>query len=220
MCGRFEIHSTLDIIARLFQIDSVVFDIKPNYNVAPSQNVAIVVNDGKNRLTVSQWGFVPSWSKEHNAGYKMINARAETVATNASFKHAFERQRCLIVADGFFEWKKEGNAKKPYYVHLKSGMPFGFAGLYNIRTSPEGDEISTCTVITTAANKLVSPLHDRMPVIEPVGNHHQWLDPLQRDSRVLLTLLQPVPAEDMEMYAVTTQVNSYKYNAPDTIKPV
>ena len=150
----------------------------------------------------------------------MINARVETVATNASFKHAFENQRCLIVADGFFEWKKEGLAKKPFYIHLKSGKPFGFAGLYNIWTSPEGKEINTCTIITTEANELINPLHDRMPVIEPPENYEQWLNPLQHDAKVLLPLLQSVPSEDIEMYPVTTKVNSFKHNDPENIKPV
>jgi putative SOS response-associated peptidase YedK len=220
MCGRFDLHSTLEMIAKIFQIDSIDFDIKQSYNVAPSQDIAIIVNDGKNRLTISKWGFVPSWAKELKTGYEMINARSETITTNKSFKYAFEKQRCLIVADGFFEWKKEGLAKKPYYIHLKSGKPFGFAGLYNIWTSPEGEEINTCTIITIQANELIAPLHDRMPVIELVENHEQWLDPLQHDAKILLPLLQSIPSEDMEIHPVTMKVNSYKYNDPENIKPV
>ncbi len=220
MCGRFDLHTSVEIIAKIFQIDSIDFDIKPSFNIAPSQDIVIIVNDGKNRLTISKWGFVPSWSEEQKTGYKMINARVETVATNVSFKHAFVNQRCLIVADGFFEWKKEGLAKKPYYIHLKSGKPFGFAGLYNIWTSPEGKEINTCTIITTEANELINPLHDRMPVIEQPENYEQWLDPLQHNAKVLLPLLQSVPSEDIEMYPVTMKVNSYKHNDPENIKPV
>ncbi len=220
MCGRFEIHSTIEIIARIFQIDSITFDIKSSYNVAPSQEISIVINDGQNRLIPCRWGFVPSWSKELKTGYAMINARAETVATNKTFKHSFESRRCLVVADGFYEWKKEGAVKTPFYIHLKSGQPFGFAGLYNIRTSPEGETMYTCTIITTVANEALAPIHDRMPVIERPDNYQQWLDPHSLDPDTAYSYLQPIPAQELEVYPVTPKVNSFKYNQPGNIKRI
>jgi putative SOS response-associated peptidase YedK len=220
MCGRFDLHSSIEIIARVFQIDSIIFDVKPNYNVAPSQDIAIVINDGKNRLVPCKWGFVPNWSKEIKTGYKMINARAETVATNRSFQSAFENQRCLIVADGFYHWQKLSGTKKPFYVRLKSLKPMGLAGLYNNWTSPEGEEICTCTIIITDANELLAPIHPRMPVILPENAYGLWLDPSMHDQDRLMLLLKPFPSEEMEHYPVTSKVNSYKYNDPENIRPL
>jgi putative SOS response-associated peptidase YedK len=220
MCGRFEIHSTLDIIARIFQIDDLAFDLKPSYNIAPSQEIAIVVNDGRNRLVSCRWGFVPSWSRELRTGYPMINARAETVATNKTFREAFESSRCLIAADGFFEWSRQGAEKKPFYVRLRSGKPMGFAGLYNTWTSPEGEQLHTCAIITTDANELIVPLHERMPAITPEEKFALWLDPSVRDKETLLPLLKPFPSELIELYPVTPKMNSYKFNDPENIRPV
>ncbi len=139
MCGRFEIHSAIDIIAKMFQVDEIAVDLGPNYNIAPSQNVAVVMNDGrKNRLAACHWGFVPSWSRELKTGYRMINARAETVALSRTFRDAFLATRCLVPADGFFHWKKEATRKIPWYIRLRSGLPMGMAGLYNYWRSPGG----------------------------------------------------------------------------------
>ena len=220
MCGRFEIHSTLDIIARIFQIDDLAFDLKPSYNIAPSQQIAVVVNDGRNRLVPCRWGFVPHWSRDLKTGYRMINARAETVAGNRAFKAAFENSRCLVVADGFYEWNRKDAAKKPFYIRLKSGSPMGFAGLYNTWTSPEGEKVCTCAIITTDADELLAPLHPRMPVITPEEKFALWLDPSVHGKDALLPLLKPFPSGLIEFYAVTPKVNSYKYNAPENIMPV
>ena len=221
MCGRFDIHSALDIIARVFQIDSIAFDIKPNYNVAPSQEVAVVINDGKkNQLVLCRWGFVPSWSRELKTGYSMINARAETVAASRTYESAFLNQRCLIIVDGFYHWKKNNKSRTPFYNRLKSVMPMGLAGLYNIWTSPEGDKICTSTIIVTGANELLVPIHPRMPVILPEDKYGLWLDPDVHDKDVLMPLLKAYPSEDMEHYPVTSKVNSYKNNDPENIKPL
>ncbi len=220
MCGRFEIHSTLEIIAKVFGIDSITFDYEPSYNVAPSQDILLVVNDGKRRLIKSRWGFVPSWSKELSAGYKMINARAESVAELPSFQQAFQNQRCLVVADGFYEWKKEGAKKRPFYIRLKNGQPFGFVGLYNIWKSPEGEQIYTSTIITTDANEIVQPLHDRMPVIAYPDQYDLWLDPSIHDKTLLRNILKPFPSEELEVYEVTPNVNSPKNNAPENIQRI
>jgi putative SOS response-associated peptidase YedK len=218
MCGRFEIHSALEIIAKVFGIDEITFDYQPNYNVAPSQDIILVVHDRKRRLVRSRWGFVPSWSKDLKTGYRMINARADTVAVKRTFKSALENQRCLVVADGFYEWQKAGRTKKPMYIRLKSGKPFGFAGLYNTWTSPEGEAICTSMIITTDANELLRPIHDRMPVITPPDAVDLWLDPNIHDSSELLPILKPYPSEEMEYYPVSPKVNSYKYNAPENVQ--
>jgi len=152
------------------------------------------VNEGgKNKLAVCRWGFVPPWGKDLNDGYKMINARAETVAEKPSFRQAFSRHRCLVVADGFYEWKKVGGKKMPVYVHLKNGKPFGMAGLYNLWTSPEGEQVCTSTIITTEANEIVRPIHDRMPVIASQDTAALWLDPSGHEKEKLLQVLKPYP---------------------------
>lgn len=165
MCGRYEIHSAIEIIARLFGISDRNIAYAPSYNVAPTHDILIAIDTGQRKLVKSRWGFLPSWAKDISDGYKMINARAETVAEKPSFKQAFVNQRCLVLADGFYEWKKEGKTKKPFLIRLKSREPFAMAGLYNGWTSPEGEGILTSTIITTDSNDLVQPLHDRMPVI-------------------------------------------------------
>ena len=221
MCGRFEIHSTIEIIAKLFAIDSITFDIRPNYNIAPSQNVVAVASDGKkNRLLSCRWGFVPQWSKELKSGFTMINARAETVADSKTYKSAFENHRCLVVADGFYEWKKQDRIKIPIYIHLRSGNPMGLAGLYNLWISPEGEEVCTCTIIVTDANEIIAPIHERMPVILDEEKFGRWLDPAVHDRETLLPLLKPYDPEALEIYPVTSKLNSYKYNDPENIKPV
>ena len=220
MCGRFEIHNTLEIIAKVFGIDAITFDYQPSYNIAPSQDILLVVNDGKRRLVRSRWGLVPSWSKELSAGYKMINARAESVADKPSFRQAFQNQRCLVVADGFYEWKKEGTRKRPFYIRLKSGKPIGFAGLYNVWKSPEGEQICTSTIITTDANEIVQPLHDRMPVIASPDSYDLWLDPNIHDKALLQNILRAYPSEELEVYEVTPKVNSPKNNAPKNIQKI
>lgn len=220
MCGRFEIHSAMELIARIFGIDDLAFEYQASYNIAPTQDVLIVVNSGGRRLIRSRWGFVPSWSKDLTTGYTMINARAESLAEKRSFRQAFEKQRCLVIADGFYEWKREGTQKKPFYIRLTSGQPFGFAGLYNAWTSPEGSEIITSAIITTDANELIRPLHDRMPVILPSDFHEVWLDPSVQDKDVLAPMLKPFSSESMELYPVTKKMNSFKYNDPENIEPV
>jgi len=218
MCGRFEIHSAIDLIAKIFGIHEWDIEYSPSYNIAPSQDILLVVNDGKRRLVKSRWGFVPSWSKDVTAGYKMINARAESVADKPSFRQAFQNQRCLVVADGFYEWKKEGTTKRPFYIRLKSGKPIGFAGLYNVWKSPEGEQICTSTIITTDANELLQPLHDRMPVITSPDKYDLWLDPTIHDKALLQAVLKPYASEALDTYEVTSKVNSPKNNSPENIQ--
>ncbi|MDH4162266.1 MAG: SOS response-associated peptidase [Nitrospirota bacterium] len=220
MCGRFEIHSAFKIIAELFGIDDRFFDLQPNYNVAPSQDIVMVVREGDRKaLRFCRWGLLPPWAKDPAEGHKMINARAETVAEKPSFRTAFKSHRCLVVADGFFEWRKEGTIKKPVYVRLRSRRPFGFAGLYSVWTDPQGEGICTATIITTDANDLLRPVHDRMPVIVPRDKQDLWLDPRVSDPGLLRPVLTPYPADEMECFAVSPKMNSVKVNLPENIEP-
>jgi putative SOS response-associated peptidase YedK len=221
MCGRFEIHSPIEIIAEIFGIADWDIEYQPRYNIAPSQDILIVINNNGNRkLIKSRWGFVPSWSRDLNIGYRMINARAETVASSKTFKSAFEKQRCLVVADGFYEWRKEGTTKKPFYIRLKSHKPFGFAGLYHALMSPDGEPLTMSTIMTIGANELVMPIHDRMPVITPADKYDIWLDPKVQDSSALPGLLNHYPSGEMEIFPVTPKMNSFKYDSPESIEPL
>jgi len=220
MCGRFVRYSSIHDIVKEFNAKGPEFDLPPGYNIAPSHEVAIVMNDGKKRLTLCKWGFVPSWAKDPAIGNRMINARAESVADKPGFRHAFKSARVLIPADGFYEWKHEGKTKTPLYIYLKKGKPFGLAGLMSLWTSPEGMKVCTCTIITTEANKLLGPIHDRMPVIIHKADEDLWLDPANQDKDILMSLLKPYEAEEMDYYGVSTRVNSPSHNAPDCIKRV
>ncbi len=222
MCGRFEIHSSLEIIAKIFDLDQdgLAADLRQNYNVAPTNDVPIVRGGEARRLSLCRWGFVPSWSKDLSTGYKMINARAESVAEKPSFRQAFARQRCLVIADGFFEWRKEGKLKRPVYVRMRSREPFGFAGLYNVWTSLEGEQVCTCTIITTSANDLLAAVHDRMPVIAARDRHTLWLDPAVSDPAELAMVLKPYPSGEMEYYDVAPKMNSPRHNSPENIAPL
>lgn len=219
MCGRFVRKSPISDIIKEFHVEGIRIKMKPSYNVAPSQNILIVINeDGRHRMKRCRWGFVPSWAKDPSIGYKMINARGETVAEKPSFKKAFKNQRCLIVADGFYEWYKRGKKKVPLYIRMKSKRSFSMAGLYNLWTSPEGESLWTCTIITTSSNDLLKPLHERMPVIIPEDKRELWLDPDVQEKEILLSLLGPYPSEKMELYEVSSEVNSPSNNSITNIR--
>ncbi len=220
MCGRFVLFSSVRKIAREFDVDPGDIAFSPAYNIAPTQEILIVLAEERYKLIRSRWGFIPPWSKEANTGYKMINARAETLADKPSFKSAIRKHRCLVVADGFYEWKQEGKEKKPFYIHLKSGRPFGFAGLYSYWQSPDGGLICTSTIITTDANSMMAPIHKRMPAIIPAGKRGEWLDPELLDERRIMHLLVPYAADELEAYNVSGRVNSPNNNSPDNLRPV
>ncbi len=220
MCGRFSCSTPPEMIAKAFRTDEPQIDLGPRYNIAPSQDVLIVVQKEVRQIVTCRWGFVPSWSTEITAGNRMINARAETIAEKTSFRTAFRRQRCLIIADGFYEWKRTGRKKEPFYIRLKSGEPFGFAGLYTLWKSPVGEKICTCTIITTRANAIVAAVHERMPVIIPKEAEPSWLEPDNYNETSLLNLLKPYPAEDIELYPVSPLVNRPVYDMPEAIHPV
>lgn len=224
MCGRFALYADYEVILERFDIGQDAFGelgYKPSFNIAPSQEVAAVVSDGKqNRLGKLKWGLIPPWAKEAKVGYKMINARAETASEKPSFRNAFKKKRCLIVADSFYEWKKEENTKTPMLIHLKSGEPFAFAGLWESWTSPEGETVHSCSILTTKPNELMASIHDRMPVILSKEAEKIWLDPNVQDIELLESLLIPFEESDLEAYQVSNEVNSPKNNNPDLIKKI
>ena len=203
MCGRFVLISDLKNIQKNFNIQDISCEYQPSWNIVPNQLIPAVINhEGINQLVCFRWGLFPSWSKDPSIAKKLINARAETVDKKPSFRDAFKKRRCLIVADGFYEWKREGKSKMPLYFYLKSGRPFGFAGLYETWISPDKKEINTCVIITTAANELIAPVHDRMPVILSNDQEKVWLESDAYDVSGLKSILKPYPANEMNYKTV------------------
>ncbi|EMF46082.1 hypothetical protein B481_2668 [Planococcus halocryophilus Or1] len=190
-----------------------------SYNIAPSQQVVAIVNDGdKNRLGQLRWGLIPPWAKDTKIGYKMINARSETVAEKPSFRKAFKKKRCLVVADSFYEWQHKDGEKIPMRIKLKTGEPFAFAALWESWKAPDGQIVNSCSILTTAPNKLMESIHDRMPVILSKADEKTWLDPRVEDVETLKALLKPYQAKDMEAYRVSQEVNSPKNNKVELIE--
>lgn len=223
MCGRFTLFAPYTDIIERFDIESAFqeSDYIPSYNIAPSQQVAAIINDGtKNRLGYLRWGLIPPWAKDEKIGYKMINARAETIAEKPSFKQAFAKRRCIIPADSFYEWQRKDGKNIPMRIKLKSDSLFGIAGLWESWKSPEGKIVHTCTAITTEPNELVKPIHNRMPVILKREEEARWLDPTITDIHFLGNMLQSFDEEQMEAYQISPAVNSPKYNDQSLITPV
>lgn len=221
MCGRFTLHIPPELLAEIFGLIEIpIFPAR--YNIAPSQKVAVIRQngDGQNRLDFLRWGLIPSWAEDISIGYKLINARSETVHEKHSFRHAIRYRRGLVPSSGFYEWKQEGKAKKPLYVQMKDGSPMVFAGLWESWKSPEGEAIESCTILTTTSNKLIESLHDRMPVILHPQEYDIWLDREMTDPEKLNPLYKPYPSERMEMYPVSDLVNSPRNDNSDLIKPV
>ncbi|ABC76912.1 SOS response-associated peptidase [Syntrophus aciditrophicus] len=206
MCGRFVLLTDLSVITEHFDIQEIACEYKTGKNISPGQLVSAVIRDEKNRLVNFRWGLIPSWAKDPSIGSKMFNARAKTVSEKPSFRSAFKRRRCLIIADGFYEWQKLEKWNVPFCFSLKSGNPFGFAGLYESWTSPEQKQIQTCTIITTDSNELIMPVHDRMPVIFSKESASLWINPENQNKEELLSLLKPYPAEEMKMEEVITKL--------------
>ena len=221
MCGRFSLGATIRI-GQLFDLPNWP-ETPPRYNIAPSQDVPAVI---QNRETAARefrpfrWGLVPSWAKDPAIGNRMINARSETAATKPTFRKPLRERRCLILADGFYEWKREGSRKQPYHIRLQNGEPFAFAGLWDRWHPPEGQPLESCTILTTTPNEILQPLHDRMPVILPPSTYRLWLDPAVRGVESLQALLIPYPAAEMIAYPVSTRVNSPTNETQDCIAPL
>ena len=225
MCGRFTLTSNPAELQEQFGFlpeftDSEFFDHGPRYNIAPTQDVLTITNDGQRMGEVMRWGLVPSWAKDLKAGARIINAVGETLSTKPAFRTAFRKRRCLVLANGFYEWKKDGKRRLPTYIYPKSGEPIAFAGLWEAWKSPEGPLIRSCTIITTQANSSIEPLHTRMPVILSDETQALWLDPLTEDTTNLEPLLIPAPEEFLASHRVSETVNSVMNQGQELILPL
>ena len=225
MCGRFTLTSNLDELQGRFGFLSEFtvshdFDHEPRYNIAPTQSVLTVTNDGQRRSEVMRWGLVPFWAKDLKIGARMINAVGETASTKPAFRAAFKKRRCLVLANGFYEWKKDGKRKLPSYIYPKNGEPMAFAGLWETWRSPEGQVVQSCTIITTEANPLIQQLHNRMPVILSDETQALWLDPLTEDPSILEPLLIPAPVGLLTSHPVAETVNSVRNQGSECLAPL
>lgn len=221
MCARFTLTTDARKLQLRFRILLQDSGYTERYNIAPTQSVLTVTGrDGERSAEFMRWGLVPSWAKDVSVGQRMINARSETLGERPAFRQAFAKRRCLVVADGFYEWRKEGSRKLPMRFVLKSGEPFAFAGLWEGWKRSGGDWLHTCTIITCAPNDVLAPIHDRMPVILRPEVEDLWLHPTNTDISALTDLLVPYPAEEMEGYGVSTMVNSPKVDSPACIARV
>ena len=220
MCGRYSLIADLGELARRFEFDGDWLTFDSSYNVAPTQEVLTVVGGKSRRAGFMRWGLIPSWVKDPSVGSHMINARAETVVERPAFRTALRRRRCLVLADGFYEWQKSGSRRRPMRVVMRSGEPFAFAGLWETWRDPEGKVVPSCTIITTEANDLLRPIHDRMPVILSRDDEDFWLDRGESDPAGLANVLKPYPADAMEAYEVSSLVNSHANDGPEVIEPV
>ncbi len=221
MCGRFTLAATPDELQQAFpwltlpQADDA---LPPRYNIAPSQPIPVVANTGEDKLDYFVWGLIPFWAKDPKIGNRLINARGETLAEKPSFKAAYKYRRCLVLADGFYEWETE--TRRPYYARMTSGDPFAFAAIWERWQSPDGSEILSSAIITTAPNEVIAPVHSRMPVILSPEDYDRWLTPGDVSSEKLDPLLKPYPSEAMEIYPVSTVVNNPRNDHAACIRPL
>jgi putative SOS response-associated peptidase YedK len=221
MCGRYTLTTPAPKLAEHFHLHTVP-DLAPRYNIAPTQSVAVVraaALEGRT-LTMARWGLVPSWAADPSIGNRLLNARAETVADKPAFRAALRQRRCLIPADGFYEWQPlPGRKKLPYHIRLRRGGPFAFAGLWERWPAPDGRPLESCTILTTEANELVRPIHDRMPVILQEEAYAAWLNPEQHDVHRIQTWLRPYLAEEMLAVAVGAAVGNARFDDPQCLAP-
>jgi putative SOS response-associated peptidase YedK len=222
VCGRFVLMTVGRDIAEHFQLSEEP-ELGPRYNIAPTQIVAVVRLDAettRRELRLVKWGLIPFWAKDASIGARLINARAESVAEKPAFRTAFKHRRCLVPADGFYEWKKLEARRQPYFFGSADKKPLAFAGLWESWKGPDGDVVESCTILTTDSNELLAPIHDRMPVILKVEDYELWLDPAVHKPEVLQPLLKPYPSEEMTGHPVSPKVNKAAYEGADCIKPV
>jgi len=218
MCGRFTRQSPTDVLVKDFAIEKVTVDMNPSYNVSPGQDIAVVVGHSLRELVSRRWGLIPHWAKDPSIGYKMINARSETVGEKPSFKLCYRERRCLVLADGFYEWKKEGKVKCPYYIRTASGRSFAMAGIWDSWDSPAGTRLFTCSILTTEANSRLSSIHNRMPVILSREDEQKWLGTGSDELGFLESLMRPYEEEELDIYMVSDRVNSTKHDDPSCVK--
>ena len=221
MCGRYSLSTPADLVAEVFDLEES-FELEPRYNIAPTQEAAIVRTDrgGARTAAMARWGLVPWWAKDPSFGHRAINARAETVHESRAFRNPFRERRCLVPADGFYEWQRRGGQKQPFHLTLADGTPFAFAGLYDLWRRAEGEWIESFTILTTVPNSLLEPIHDRMPVILPAESHPLWLDRGVSDVDRLKALLAPYPTERMLATPVGHFVNNPRNEGPRCVEEV
>jgi putative SOS response-associated peptidase YedK len=227
MCGRYTLRTPLNVLAKQFQFElpDSLPEFRPLFNIAPATDAAAVRigESGKRELALLHWGLIPSWAKDAKLAYSTINARADSVATKPAFRAAFKRRRCLVLADGFYEWLRQDKTKLPHLYEVDGGKPFAFAGLWESWRGPadhEGPPLESCTLITTDANELAAEIHDRMPVILGAADYATWLDPAIQSAEELQPLLVPFPAQRMTARAVSTYVNNVRNQGPKCVEPV
>lgn len=223
MCGRYSLTRREEELIERFGIEQLLCDrgLAPRYNIAPSQLVPVIVNqEGKRVLCEFKWGLIPFWAKDLKKTKPVINARSESVAEKPFFKQALSKRRCLIPADGFYEWRQQNKEKIPMFIQINEGELFAFAGLWDQWTNPEGEVIRTCTIITTAANDAMTPVHDRMPVIIRPQDESTWLDPDIKEPADLIPLLEPLSNEAIGMHEVSSRVNSPAQDTPELVRPI
>ncbi len=218
MCGRYSLTSSVEDISKKFNAD---FEQKflINYNSAPSQNLPVITNEDIHKIQLLKWGLIPHWAKEASIGYKMINARVETIAEKPSFKNALKRQRCIVIADGYYEWKKEANKKIPFRITLKDQSLFAFAGIWESWHNEENEQIKSFSIITTEANDYLTEIHNRMPIILSDDQIKKWLD-TKINQEEIMSLLLPLSSEHFNAYQVSIKVNSPTNNFPEIIQAV
>jgi putative SOS response-associated peptidase YedK len=217
MCGRFTLRTPLHVLMRQFNLSSQTeWQLPLRYNIAPTQDIAVIVEtDSVRTLEPMRWGLIPSWSKDPKPGPPLFNARSETAAEKPAFRSAMRHRRCLIPADGFYEWKNEGKQKLPFYIRRPDEQPFAFAGLWE-----QWHDLRSCTILTTTANELMKPLHDRMPVILSANDYSVWLDRDAQEPSQLNYLFEPVPSHELIAYLVNTVVNNARYDTPECVKSI
>lgn len=220
MCGRYSFFDADALYERFEVPKDPTIKLKKRYNIAPGQEMPVVLNDGEKHLDVMSWGLIPYWAKDPRIRWKMINARAESVATKPSFRKAFASQRCLVPASGFFEWKSSGGIKQPFFVHLTNDAIMALAGLYDLWVNPAGKLFKTYTIITTNSNEAMRPIHIRMPAVIDRDHEDAWISSDIKDSKVLLHMLQPFPSVFMESYPVSDKVNIADFDDPKATRRI
>jgi len=222
MCGRFTLTVNPAELKDTFSDYNFPAMFAPRFNIAPTQPVLAIPNDDKFTADFFIWGLIPMWAKDPEIGNRLINARGETLAEKPSFRGSYRHKRCLILADGFYEWKAFGGrkTKTPYYIHMQDRKPFALAGLWDHWESPDGSSIKSCTIITTTPNELMGAIHDRMPVILHSRDYAKWLDPSPQTPENLQPLIKPFPADAMTAYPVSTLVNKATSDVPEMVVPV
>ena len=222
MCGRYTLSTPTDLLSDLYELETVVAT-QPRFNIAPTQEAPIIrigPETGKRRLDLLRWGLVPFWAKDSDIGSRMINARSETVAEKPAYRVSLRKRRCLVPADGFYEWQATGGPKQPFFFHRKDGYPFVMAGLWDRWEKGDDGPLDSFTILTTSPNEIVAPVHKRMPVILAPEHHQDWMSPSLEDVSSLMALLVPDSSSTLEAYPVSTYVNNPAHEGPDCVDPI